>query len=58
MSVGVITDATGDLPADLLEQYRLPCVPHLILWGEDTLVEGVDIGRGWPSTNRSIAHRS
>jgi DegV family protein with EDD domain len=43
MSVGVITDATGDLPAVLLEQHRLPCVPHLIVWGEETLVEGIDI---------------
>jgi DegV family protein with EDD domain len=43
MPVGVITDATGDLPADLLERYRLPCVPHLILWGGETLVEGIDI---------------
>ncbi len=43
MTVGVITDATGDLPAELLEKHRLPCVPHLIVWGEETLVEGVDI---------------
>lgn len=43
MTVGVITDATGDLPAELLEKYRLPCVPHLIIWGDETLVEGVDI---------------
>lgn len=43
MAVGVITDATGDLPAELLRKYRLPCVPHLIIWGTETLVEGVDI---------------
>jgi DegV family protein with EDD domain len=43
MSVGVITDATSDLPAALLEEHRLPCAPHLIVWGDETLVGGVDI---------------
>jgi DegV family protein with EDD domain len=43
MTVGVITDATGDLPVELLKKHRLPCVPHLIIWGDETLVEGIDI---------------
>ena len=41
--VAIVTDSTCDIPAELVEQYRLTVVPLYVLWGDEELVDGVDI---------------
>ena len=42
-SVAIVTDSTSDLSDDLVEQYDLTIVPLYVLWGDEQLVDGVDI---------------
>ena len=41
--VAIITDSTAYIPKDLLEQYPLWVVPQVLIFGEETLEDGVDI---------------
>ncbi|NJL93527.1 MAG: DegV family protein [Anaerolineae bacterium] len=41
--VAILTDSTCDLPTDLCQQHGILTVPQLIIWGRDTLRDGIDI---------------
>jgi DegV family protein with EDD domain len=41
--IAIVTDSTCDIPSELLEQYGITVVPLYLLWGEEQLVDGVDI---------------
>jgi len=41
--IGIITDSTCDIPEDLIEQYGIIVIPHLIIWGNDQYRDRVDI---------------
>lgn len=41
--VGIITDSTAYLPQDLLNQYAITVVPQVLIWGEQTYEDGIDI---------------
>jgi DegV family protein with EDD domain len=41
--VAVITDSTAYLPPDLREKHNITIVPQVLIWGEETLSDGVDI---------------
>jgi DegV family protein with EDD domain len=41
--VAIVTDSTAYLPKDLLEQYSITVVPQILIWGEETFQDGVDI---------------
>jgi DegV family protein with EDD domain len=41
--IAIITDSTSDLPPDLAEQYAIQIVPLYVLWGDEQLLDGVDI---------------
>ncbi|MGD8997565.1 MAG: DegV family protein [Anaerolineae bacterium] len=41
--IAIVTDSTCDIPPELLEQYGITVVPLYLLWGEEQLVDGVDI---------------
>lgn len=41
--VAILTDSTATLPAPLLEQYQVSVLPLTVVWGEETLRDGVDI---------------
>ncbi len=41
--VAVLTDSTATLPAHLLAQYNISVLPLTVVWGEETLRDGVDI---------------
>ena len=41
--VSIVTDSTAYLPEELLEQYDITVIPLVILWGEKTLRDGIDI---------------
>lgn len=41
--VAVVTDSTAYIPKDLLAQYEVTVVPQVLIWGEKTYEDGVDI---------------
>ncbi len=43
MAVRIVTDSTCDLPPDLIEAHRLTVVPLTVSFGEEALLDGVDI---------------
>jgi len=41
--IAVVTDSTAYIPADLVQQYNLTVTPQVLIWGEETFEDGVDI---------------
>jgi len=41
--VAVVTDSTAYLPKDVVEKYNLTIIPQVLIWGEETYKDGVDI---------------
>jgi len=41
--VAIITDSTVGMPADLAKQHNLTILPQVLIWGEETLEDGIDI---------------
>lgn len=44
MTVKIVTDSTCDLPRDLVEQLEITVVPLTVFFGDEALLDGVDIG--------------
>ena len=43
MPVAFVTDSTAYIPADLVQQYGITVAPQVLIWGEATFQDGVDI---------------
>ena len=43
MSVRIVTDSTADLPAEMAQELAIAVVPLSVIFGEETLKEGIDI---------------
>jgi DegV family protein with EDD domain len=41
--VAVVTDSTAYIPGDLVEQHQITVTPQVLIWGEETFRDGVDI---------------
>jgi DegV family protein with EDD domain len=41
--IAIVTDSTAYLPNDLVEKYNLTVAPQMLIWGEETYQDGVDI---------------
>ena len=41
--VAIVTDSTAYIPTDLLDQYSIRVAPQVLIWGNETLLDGVDI---------------
>ena len=41
--VAVVTDSTAYLPADLVSAYNITVVPLVVIWGDETLRDNIDI---------------
>jgi DegV family protein with EDD domain len=41
--VAVVTDSTAYIPKDLCQKYNIRVAPQILLWGEQTYYDGVDI---------------
>lgn len=41
--VAVVTDSTGYLPKEYIENYQIRVAPQVLIWGEETFEDGVDI---------------
>ena len=41
--VAIVTDSTAYIPDDLVKQYGITVAPQVLIWGEETFQDGVDI---------------
>ena len=41
--IAVVTDSTSWMPRDLLAKYNITMAPQLLIWGDQTLRDGIDI---------------
>lgn len=41
--VAIITDTTANLPANFIQEYEITLVPQVLIWGDETYEDGVDI---------------
>lgn len=41
--VAIVTDSTAYLPDDLLKLYSITVTPQILIWGDETFLDGVDI---------------
>jgi len=41
--VALVTDSTAYIPKDLVEKYRISVAPQILIWGQETFRDGVDI---------------
>ena len=41
--VAIVTDSTAYLPDDLLKKYSITVTPQILIWGDETYQDGVDI---------------
>ena len=41
--VVIVTDSTAYIPSDLLNKYNIQVAPQILIWGEETFADGVDI---------------
>lgn len=41
--VAIVTDSTAVIPDGLVEKYGIRVAPQVLIWGEETLLDGVDI---------------
>ena len=42
-SIAIVTDSTAWIPKDLTARYNITVAPQVLIWGEETLNDGVDI---------------
>lgn len=41
--VAIVTDSSAYLPDELIEQYKISIAPLVVIWGQEELLDGVDI---------------
>ena len=41
--VAIVTDSTAYIPDDLLKKYNITVTPQIVIWGEESFRDGVDI---------------
>jgi len=41
--IGIITDSTCDIPDELVAQYGIVVIPHIIIWGNDQYRDRIDM---------------
>ena len=42
-AIALITDSTCDIPENLIQQYDITVIPEIVIWGEETLRDRLDI---------------
>jgi len=41
--IAIVTDSTAYIPSDLVQKHNLTVTPQVLIWGEETFQDGVDI---------------
>ncbi|MGA9532836.1 MAG: DegV family protein [Anaerolineales bacterium] len=39
----IVTDSTCSMPQELIDRYQIPIVPQVVIFGEETLLDGVEL---------------
>ena len=42
-NIALITDSTAYIPAELVKKYNITVTPQILIWGEETYQDGIDI---------------
>ncbi len=42
-NIAIVTDSTAYIPKDLISKYQITVAPQVLIWGEQTFQDGVDI---------------
>lgn len=42
-NVAIVTDSTAYIPPDLVEKYQITVAPQVLIWGDETFEDGIDI---------------
>lgn len=42
-NVAIVTDSTAYLPQNILQEYQISVAPQILIWGDETFEDGVDI---------------
>lgn len=42
-NIAIVTDSTAYIPSDLVQKHNLTVTPQVLIWGEETYQDGVDI---------------
>lgn len=45
-NIALVTDSTAYIPSDLVQKYKLTVTPQILIWGEETFRDGIDIQPG------------
>src|SRR5260221_2991687 len=43
MKIGLVTDGTCDLPAEVAAEHNIYIVPHHVIWGTQTYTDGINL---------------
>ena len=43
IKIAIVTDGLSSMPAELITQYDIKVVPQVLIWGEETFLDCVDI---------------
>lgn len=43
MAIAFVTDSTAYIPPDLVKQYAIAVAPQMLIWGDETFRDGIDI---------------
>jgi len=41
--IALVTDSTCSIPVELVQKYNITVAPQVLIWGQETLEDGVDI---------------
>lgn len=42
--IAIVTDSTAYLPEEIISTYQINVVPLVVIWGEETFLDNVEIG--------------
>ena len=42
-NIAIVTDSLASMPEDLVKEYDIKVAPQVLIWGEETFLDGVDI---------------
>lgn len=46
LKIALVTDSTASMPKELVDKYEIIVAPQILIWGEESLEDGVDIMPG------------